>query len=85
MTGGTGSLNSSGGSVTVGAGSSITLIVGGLVNCGQHYELSFSGPHGNGSDCEVTGFNYTISSPYVQPNDVVTVSLILPPNSCPPV
>jgi hypothetical protein len=78
------SVGGSGGTVTV-ASTPFALITPTLVNCGQHYELSFSasgnGGTASGHDCKMEGFDYDISA-YVQVGQTVTIQLLLPPNEC---
>jgi hypothetical protein len=75
------SLGPQGGSFT--ATGPVTLSTGGLVNCGQHYQLAYStGDGASGYDCKTSGFNYGISAGQIQPGDSVSVNFNLPPNSC---
>jgi hypothetical protein len=85
VTGGQGNLGGSGGSFTV-TSTPVTLSVGGLVNCGQHYRLAYSasGPGGasaSGSDCKNDGFSLGLH-PSVAVGWTVNVTLQLPPNAC---
>ncbi|MHB8680981.1 MAG: hypothetical protein ACYDA2_02660 [Acidimicrobiales bacterium] len=57
-----------------------------LRDCGQHYRLAYTSttngqPHGQGQDCERTGFSDDISN-HVSVGDSVNVTFQLPPNSC---
>jgi hypothetical protein len=73
------SLGPQGGSFT--ATGPVTLSTGGLVNCGQHYQLAYStGGGSSGYDCKTSGFNYSPSN--IQVGDSVSVNFNLPPNSC---
>jgi hypothetical protein len=75
------SLGPQGGSFT--ATGPVTLSTGGLVNCGQHYQLAYStGDGASGYDCKTSGFNYSLGSGQVQAGDSVSVNFNLPPNSC---
>lgn len=79
--GDTGSLGGSGGTFKV-TSAPATLQTAGLVNCGQHYRLAWSGSGSgtsSGQDCQLGGFNTQINSAVGQ---TVTVTLQLPPNSC---
>lgn len=79
--GDTSSLGPQGGSFTV-TSPNVTLSTGGLVNCGQHYQLGYSSSSGgSGYDCKTSGFSYGIGS-NVQVGDSVSVNFNLPPNSC---
>ena len=77
-------LGGGGGSTTV-ASTPFVLSTPTLVNCGAHYQLSFSASGNSGTssghDCKMEGFDYDISA-YVHVGDAVNVTLSLPPNSC---
>jgi hypothetical protein len=82
--GNVGSLASSGGSFTV-TSLPVSVSVGGLQICGQHYRLQYSGTHSGGggftgSDCKLDGFSVGMS--FAQVGDTVNVQLLLPPNAC---
>jgi hypothetical protein len=73
------SLGPQGGSFT--ATGPVTLSTGGLVNCGQHYQLAYStGGGSSGYDCKTSGFNFSPGN--IQTGDSVSVNFNLPPNSC---
>jgi hypothetical protein len=73
------SLGPQGGSFT--ATGPVTLSTGGLVNCGQHYQLAYSTGNGSsGYDCKTSGFNFSPGN--IQSGDSVSVNFNLPPNSC---
>jgi hypothetical protein len=60
----------------------VVISTGPLTTCGHHYELSMTSSGGGSyTDCEMGGMTDDVSAE-TNVGDTMTISLVLPPNSC---